>query len=235
MIIVFVFTVVAMFNWSSVFGIDFFNNLYTKITSIEIAKYPLFKNILGTFSPMGTWSNYDLVIFVVLVTFVIGFIYNVKLDDMLDGYAKGARRMAKPAFYVVLATIIYASMFSTSTGDNIYYTLIHKLLGSKEKVNLLASGVLSGFGSLLYSDFQSLIGTIAAPYALVFTKFMNVAAFILQSIYGLVSFVSPAGIVTVLGLSYFDVSYKEWFKYIWKFLVGVVIITGIIVAVLVFA
>ena len=166
-------------------------------------------------------------------TFVIGFIYSVKLDDMLDGFVEGVKRMAKPAFFVVLATMIYASMFSSQTGDNIYYTIVNRLLGKKETMNLFTSGIVSGIGALVYSDFGSLVGSLTPAYGLVFQKFTNVAAFILQSMYGIVSFVSPAGILTILGLSYFDVSYKEWFKYIWKFLVGCIIVVAVIAFILV--
>ena len=36
----------------------------------------------------------------------------------------------------------------------------------------------------------------------------------------------------MLGLSYLDIPYKEWMKYIWKFLVALVILVVIIVAVM---
>lgn len=233
MIILLVFTIVAMFNWSSVLKVEFFNELHTKITEVKIGSFPIFANILGTFSVLGTWTNYDLIIFLIPATFVIGFIYSVKLDDMIDGFVNGVKRMAKPAFLAVLATTIYATMFSSATGDNIFYTIVHKLLGSKEPMNLLSSGIISGIGSFIYSDFSSLVGSVAAPFGPAFHNTMKAASFVLQTIYGAVSFVSPACILTILGLSYFDISYKEWFKYIWKFLVGCIIVVAVIAFILV--
>lgn len=233
MIILLVFTIVAMFNWSSVLQVEFFNELHTKIAEVKIGSFPIFSNILGTFSTLGTWTNYDLIIFLIPATFVIGFIYSVKLDDMIDGFVNGVKCMAKPAFLVVLATTIYATMFSSATGDNIFYTIVHKLLGVKGSMSLFAAGIVSGIGSLIYSDFSSLVGSVAAPFGPAFHNTMKVASFVLQTIYGAVSFVSPACILTILGLSYFDISYKEWFKYIWKFLVGCIIVVAVIAFILV--
>lgn len=225
---------IAMFNWSSIFEITFFEDLYTKITEVTINGYPIFKNLLGTFSAFGWWSNYDLIIFLVLMTFVIGWLYNVKFNDMLDGFASGAKKMLKPAFFVMLATVLYATMFSTTTGDNIYYTIVNNLFGDREKVNLVMSGILSFIGGILFSDFQSLVATLYLPYQSVFANFGDVAAFILQTIYGIAAFIAPCSIPLILGLSFFDVSYKEWFKNIWKYLLLMLIIIGILVAVLVF-
>ena len=41
----------------------------------------------------------------------------------------------------------------------------------------------------------------------------------LQSTYGLASMFSPASAILLIGLSYLGITYKEWMKYIWKFLV----------------
>lgn len=228
------FVLVAMFNWNATLGVTFFEELHSKILATEIAGIPIFDYILGTVTPIGSWTNYDLIMIVVLSIPVIAWIYNVKIDEMIDGFAKGAAKMAKPAFYVMLATVLYASMFSSTTGDNIFYTFVNALFGSKEKVNLVMSGIISGTGSILFSDFQSLVGTLYLPYATVFAEYMPVATYILQTIYGIVAFVSPCGILLVLGLSFFNISWKEWFKYIWKFLVSAAIIVGVTIVSLVF-
>ena len=47
---------------------------------------------------------------------------------------------------------------------------------------------------------------------------------ILQSTYGLASFVAPSSAMLLVGLSYLDIPYKDWMKYIWKFLVAMLVV-----------
>ena len=57
---------------------------------------------------------------------------------------------------------------------------------------------------------------------------------IYTTIYGLISFISPASAILVFGLSYMDVPYKKWLKYIWKFFCAMLVVLLIIFAVLAF-
>ena len=43
------------------------------------------------------------------------------------------------------------------------------------------------------------------------------AGFLIQSIYGIAMLIFPTSVFLIAGLSLFNVSYKEWMKYIWKF------------------
>ena len=47
---------------------------------------------------------------------------------------------------------------------------------------------------------------------------------ILQSTYGLTSFVAPSSAMLLVGLSYLDIPYKDWMKYIWKFFVAMLVV-----------
>ena len=60
----------------------------------------------------------------------------------------------------------------------------------------------------------------------------SVAALALQTGYGLVQFISPTSIILVLGLSLMDIKFKDYFKFIWKFLLGLLVVTLIVLAVI---
>ena len=45
-----------------------------------------------------------------------------------------------------------------------------------------------------------------------------------QSLYGLVQLVGPTSILLLIGLSYLEVPYKSWLKYIWRFIVALLIV-----------
>ena len=77
---------------------------------------------------------------------------------------------------------------------------------------------------------MSLSGTY---YAAMFAGSTKVLAIIYQAMFGLVSFFAPSSAILMIGLSYLGIPYKDWMKYIWKFLVAmllVIIIVLIIVA-----
>ena len=53
---------------------------------------------------------------------------------------------------------------------------------------------------------------------------LNVFAMSFQSLYGLISIIGPTSIVLIFGLTYLDVPYTTWIKYIWRFILSLFII-----------
>ncbi len=53
---------------------------------------------------------------------------------------------------------------------------------------------------------------------------LAVYAVMFQSLYGLVQIVGPTSLLLIVGLSYLEVPYKTWLKYIWRFIVELLIV-----------
>lgn len=232
-IVMIVISLVAMFNWTTLLDIKFFDNIYESVMGIKIGDYTIVKNILGTLSPFGYWTNYEFIMFILLCIPFIAWLYNVKFDEAIDGFINGAKQVLKPAIYVLLATILYAAMFSNSTGENIFYTITNFFIGLSKNFNALVVGAVSFVGGLIFSDFSALVGSIATPLTSAYANatMYPIMTLIIQSIYGLVMFITPSSMLLILGLSYFDISYKDWFKTIWKYLVKVLIVIILVVIV----
>ena len=60
----------------------------------------------------------------------------------------------------------------------------------------------------------------------------NITFLIYTTIYGLVQFVTPISVFLLFGLSYMNIPYKKWLKYIWKFFVGMLVCLLIIFTIL---
>ena len=88
-------------------------------------------------------------------------------------------------------------------------------LGDNPVINALIAIV----GSVLNVDIQYVSQGIFAPIvnALPDTANLKVYAVLFQGIYGLVQIIGPTSILMITCLSISDVSYKDWFKNIWKF------------------
>ena len=101
-------------------------------------------------------------------------------------------------------------------------------------ISVLGSSVL---GSLFYNVFPYFFYNVSTVLATFYgAKYFNILAFVAQGIYGIVMMIIPTSILLIAGLSMTNVSYKEWFKNIWKFLLEVlllVILVSVVLALLI--
>ena len=57
---------------------------------------------------------------------------------------------------------------------------------------------------------------------------MKMAKGIEEGIYGIMALVGPTSLFLILGLSYLDIPYTTWLKYIWRFVLGLVILLALV-------
>ena len=72
-------------------------------------------------------------------------------------------------------------------------------------------------GSFFYNDLYYLLAALTSFVSGFDAASLSVAGLLIQSVYGVAMLIFPTSVILVAGLSLFDVSYKEWMKYIWKF------------------
>lgn len=225
-LLVLVIVAVAMFDWSAAFATTFFTDLYTDIMNVEINGYPVVANLIGSVTPFGNWGIYDLIIFLMIVTPIIGWIYGVKFNDMVDGFAEGAKQFLPAAVLAVFANVIYAAMYSNSSGANIMFTFTNWIFELTKNFSVVTTSILAGIGSFFFNDFQTLIGSLSAPIAATYTdtSVYSFIAIIFQTVYGFVMMIAPTSVLLIAGLGLFDISLCDWFKNIWKFLLKLLIV-----------
>lgn len=233
-LLILVVIVVAIYDWSTAFATTFFTDLYTDVMAIEVNGYPLVANIIGSITPFGNWGIYDLIIFLLIVIPIIGWIYGVKLDDMIDGFTEGVKKFLPAAGLAVLANVIYAAMYSSSTGANIMFTISNWTVGLTEGFSVASTSLLAGIGSFFFNDYQTLIGSLSAPITVAYTDatVYSFIAIIFQTIYGFVMMIAPTSVLLIAGLGLFDISLCDWFKNIWKFLLKLFVVIVIIFVVI---
>lgn len=223
-IISFIFILINMYNWNSV-NVTQFSEAYQNIFSNKIVS-----DILGTVSTFGLWSIYDMCIFLLFVIIIIGWVYSVKFDDIIDGFIKGAKSVSKVAFYAIFSNIIFVTLYRFQTNTNIFYTITDFIFGICGEFKTLGAILISILGSFFSNDVSNLITVLSVPIESIITDttIYQVIGILVQSIHGILMFIIPTSVLLVIGLSYLNISYKEWFKYIWKFLIQIVIIMSAI-------
>ena len=211
LILVSLFILVGTLNWEYNFGITFFQNLYTSITEIS-----WLSKILGTLPVVGYFGNYDIAATLLLVTFIIKWVYSIKFDEFIDSFVNGAKVMLKPAIYVILASTIFAVMVNNSY--NISATITNWFLGLNESLFTVMFTLIGYVGGFFFNDFPYLINSMYGALATFDSSNYTIMSILLQSGYSLAMLSLPVSVVLIAGLKYLNVSYKEWMKYIYQFL-----------------
>ena len=227
MTIMFVLVLVGMYNWRYAFGIDMFEKSYESMMSVEVNGYAIVQNILGYVNPIGYFTVSELATILIITAFLIGWLYNLKFKESLDAFIDGMKEMLPTAFYVTIANVILAIISSSSTGGNIFFTMSDWILNLTKGFNAFTTALVAFVGGIFYNDMPYLVNAMADT---MMTKYTNSAMYpliglIFQSMHGLVMMLVPTSMILIGGLSYFHVSYKEWFKNIWKLLLGLLVIT----------
>ncbi|MFV0249427.1 MAG: hypothetical protein ACK5HP_00070 [Bacilli bacterium] len=230
-----IYILVGMYNWSIGLNVTFFDDIYESIMSFEIGGYTIFANIIGTVDPIGYLSNYDLAVILLFVTGVITLIYKISLKDAVNAFVDGVKKMVPVACYAVAACIIFLLMNSSSSGYTIFATISNFFLELTDGFNAITMGIVSAIGGLFYNDFPYMLNALYSKFSVSYTEF-TLIGMIGQTMHGLVMLIAPTSIILVAGLTYLNVSYKEWFKTIWKYLLYALgTIVFIIVIMLIFA
>lgn len=224
--ILFVLLVLGFFPWNSLFKVNVFNKFHTWLIGLSIGKYAVFPNLISSnITAFGEWVSLGTymmpILLIIIFSLIIKFVYKIKFDSALDAFLIGVKKMLPSAMLAILAYTILICSYnngfietiinnaSDKFGDNVIIHSLITLLGSITNVDLYYTnaGVFSKIVSVL-SDGANL----------------KVFAIAFQSLFGLVSIVAPTSIILIVGLSYLDIPYTTWLKYIWRFLLELVIV-----------
>ena len=225
-----VLALVGMYNWYYGWGIEFFNNLDTKIQSIVIGTYPIMSNILNGVTILGYWGNYEFAVAIVIVTFIIAWVYNVKLSDLAEGAKDGLKQILPVALYATICNVVFTVMLADNA--NMYATIVNWLNGLKGTYNVPMASLISVTGSLFYNDFYYLLYNAANVFTAYEAVYFPILGVLTTGIFGIMMMVLPTSVMLVAGLKYFNVSYTEWLKKIWLYLLEALVVL-IVVAIIV--
>ena len=229
--IIFVIMILAFIPWSNSFTNNAFVTATEGVTGFKIFNFALFGKLLGkSVLPFGNWTLTELITLTVISTLVLALIYKVKANELYDGLFEGMKKALIPAVVAMLVytclvintyhpfqLVIYKAIFGITKGFNIFTATLTSILASVFNVEPLYSfqSVLPYLSSIVSKDS---LATIAALY---------------PATYGFTMLFAPTSAVLMVTLSYMGVSYKDWFKNIWKILLELLIV--ILVLFLVFS
>ena len=217
---------IGCINWTYTFDVSFFTELDTKINDIS-----WLPKVFGTLPVMGYFGNYDVAAVILIFTFIIKWLYSIKFDEFVDAFKDGMKQMITPAVYAILASTIFAVMVNSNTGANISTTISNSILGISDKFYVLTVTLLGFVGGFFFNDLAYLTNSIYSLLATYGSASVTIMGILLQTGYAIAMLCLPVSVVLIAALKYLNVSYKEWMKYIYKFLLAMfvlVIVFGLI-------
>ena len=216
--------ILAYIGWESAFGLTWAKDALTWIKEVTIFDHSIFSYILGNVQAFGAWDIFGIQVVLFIATLILKVIYRISFDDILDSFAEGFKKSGKLVVIMLLAYVIleFSVMFP------VLPTISNWILGLTESFNVFTTYLTGLVNALFTVEYQYTASLIGTQLATLYKDSLDVVSVIMQSTYGLISFVAPSSAILLIGLSYLDIKYKNWLKYIWKFLVAMLVITIVI-------
>ena len=165
-----------------------------------------------------------------IFTVIIAVCYRIKANEFFDCAKRGIKKFLVPSLCIVGAYALMIIVYHPSYAQSSYIaTIVNRLLTLTDGFNIatmtLSSLLLNifhtdlGFTGFVFGNIQMYGNFLITEYA----DYINPVYTMLTSLYGFVQFFIPTSIILGIGLVSLKVNYKDWLKYIWRFLVGMFI------------
>ena len=218
-------TMLGFISWTNAFNLDIFDTATNAVTEFELFGFPIFGKILGAVPAFGYWTLVELITLMLLAIIIFKFVYKIKWDEVFDAFGKGVKKALVPALIVLL---IYTCLVLTTYDP--YQLVIYKvILGLTKGFNIFTTGLVIVISSIFNGDPLYAFYSVLPYFVSVITDTSNyqLIAVMFQTLYGIITLIAPTSIPLMLTLAYTKTSYKDWFKYIWKLLVALLVVAFI--------
>ncbi len=241
-VLIFVITVLGYVDWNTNFGITFFRDIHDKILSFALKDIPLigklFSEKLGAMTPVsaimgtlfktgysvsgyfGAWNLMHGSMLLIIATIIIAIANKIKFNDFISSYAEGTKKIIVPVAALMGAYLIMSAAYVTPFVTTITNTIFNGVTKFNPYLVSLGAFITNAF----HPDFGFSGYLVGSFYAATFASNIDLVHTIFITMYGFVSLFVPSSALLLVGLTYLDIDYKDWIKYIWLFLLGILVI-----------
>ena len=226
----FVILTLGMIPWNSLFEITIFSEFHTWLMGLSIKEFTVIPSIIssdllafGEWYTMGDSMMYMIIcILLVFFTVVVALVGRVKINEAIDSYKEGMKKFLPTAVLMMLAYTVLVSSYTNGFFEN--------LISTYGRFNYGVSSLLAFLGCLLNVDMYYIVGGVFSPIISLITDESVYAsvAILLQGIYGVFSVVGPTSLILIFALSYMNVPYTTWLKYIWRFILALIVLVALV-------
>ena len=126
---------------------------------------------------------------------------------------------------IILITVAYTVLVCAYNNG-----FLENLITKYGKFNYGISSLLAFLGCILNVDTTWILAGAFSPIVKLITdeSIYSSVAVLFQGIHGLSLLVAPTSLILIIYLTYFDVPYTTWLKYIWRFILSLVILLALV-------
>ena len=226
-VVVIVLTLIVMLlahiSWSESFGVSIFAEIHNEFEKLfMINDVPFFSTLIGSgMASLGNWSDLTYASFVVaMAIIIIALINKVSISEFMENFGSGMKKISK----VVLIYVLVTSLLYFYANYAWPASIVNSLYG-EESFNIFTL-FIGSFLNIIFCVDPGYSGAVYGPF-LTYAFADNItAAAALWRISGAIALtIVPTSMILLCGLTYADISYKKWFKYIWKFTAAMTAVT----------
>ncbi len=214
--------IIGLYDFKDYLGIGIFASLSEKMANISI---------LNGITAFGSWGVKDLAGLMLFTILIIALFYRIKPKELIAAIIEGAKPMIKVSFYATLSGLIFMYYYNSSNGYNFIDTIVNFIYSSSKDYLAFETAIATPIYTVMLNNSLFLANNVASILTALSSNKATLAAsgLSLQLMSGISYLIVPTSYILMAGLAYFDISYGKWFKYIWKLLVVLVLISGIII------
>lgn len=216
----------AFMPWINVFGIEVFNNATTAIMEYNINEVYVFRFLLGNVEPFGQWDLYQAQVLMLITSLLIMFATKMEFDEYLNSFAEGFTKVSKLVVLMLAAFLI----LEIAVMHPVVPTIAHTFMKITSKFSPLFGTISAFIASMFTGEYQYLVSLIGDYFTNAYSTVADAIQIMFQSTFGLAALITPASGLLLVGLNYLDVEYKEWMKYIYKYVIVMFVIVILITA-----
>lgn len=226
LVMLFILVILGFVNWEGNFGITAFNSFHEWLMNLTIGKFAIFKALLGTLASdaskgaFGVWNLFHISTLLVFFSILFAIIGKINLNEFIDAYIDGFKKVLKPIGFLVAAYMVMVAAYMSPYMPTITNALFKKVA----TFNPYLVSLDALLANIFHVDFGFTGYTVGAFIAAKYASSVNVIHTIFTTMYGFVGLFAPTSIIMLLGLSYLKIDYKTWIKYIWIFILAMLVI-----------
>ena len=202
----------AYVSWETSFGVSAFTKLFEAIKGVKIGEQSILVDLLGSVTSFGTWTTMFMNTILLLGVIVLAMFDRMSVNKLILNFQNGVRKIYKVVFIYLLVNCLYVLFYYFPIG----VTVINFIIG--DGTYNAAKIFLIGFLSLFIAVDFEIIGKAFGSYlATTFASYTSQVGFITYLGMSFAMVIAPTSCLLMIMLTYLDIPYTKWLKYIWKF------------------
>ncbi|MBR1417112.1 MAG: hypothetical protein IJ572_04770 [Bacilli bacterium] len=164
-----------------------------------------------------------------LIRFFLNKNISVVDDEIIENALSGLKKVIKPIVLITLAYSVFVLCYWSGITTNIV-----NFFNSGNNFSPYLTALGNTIADFLHVDVEYTGFVLGQFYAAKYAQHTEQILAIMSATSGLVALIAPTSIFMLTGLSLSNMSYKDYFKAIWKFLIALVIVLCVVFTIITF-